>query len=52
MSGENSRATIASKLPHRRQQSLDVLRARQAVVAVLDQREHHVVVREARNTRA
>src|SRR5262245_54553395 len=37
-----------SKLRHRREQPLDVLRPRQPVVAVLDEREHDVVAREAR----
>src|SRR5262245_17756073 len=33
---------------HRGDHPLDVLRPRQAVIAVLDQREHHVVPREPR----
>ncbi len=37
-----------SKLRHRGEQPLDVLRTRQAVIAVLDQREHDVVAGEAR----
>ena len=37
------------KFLHRRDQPLDVLRPRQPVVAVLDQRQHHVVAGKARH---
>ena len=40
--------SCSSELRHRRDQPLDVLRPRQAMVAVLHHREHHVVVREPR----
>src|SRR5262249_54531790 len=40
--------TTCSNLRHRREQPLDVLRARQAVVAVLDEREHDIIAREVR----
>src|SRR5262249_59870569 len=39
---------LALKLRHSREQPLDILGPRQAVVAVLHQGEHHVVLRKAR----
>src|SRR5262245_46231420 len=39
---------IGSELCHRRDQTLDIVGTREAVIAVLDQREHYVVAGDAR----
>src|SRR5215475_771751 len=40
---------LPSELLDRRDQPLDILRARQPMVAILDQREHDVVARDPRD---